>query len=95
VELDMVDAKLRIDHLAAEEAQARRLLESKAMSKAEYDKSKLALERDRLQLSRLKELMELYAKPIPGMEVRDAGEGTGESPNPRGKKNQEEVPRKN
>jgi hypothetical protein len=85
LELDMVDAKLRIEHLEAEEARGRRLLESKAMSKAEYDESKLGVERARLQLSRLKELMELYAKPIPGGERPTIGDD-GAAPEPPPKK---------
>jgi hypothetical protein len=74
LELDMVDAKLRVEHLTQEEARARRLNESKAMSRAEYDESKLALERAKLQLSRLTELMELFTKPIPGDQRTPAGD---------------------
>jgi hypothetical protein len=86
LELDMADAKLRIEHLADEEARARRLLESKAMSKAQYDESKLALERSKLQLSRLAELMELYAKPVPGKDHPKTDDDDGAVPEPPAKK---------
>jgi hypothetical protein len=95
LELDMVDARLRIDHLAGEEARARRLLESKAMSNVEYDESKLALERAKLQLSRLSELMELYSKPIPGTERMPAVDGKKGPPDSRSKiKDDETSPRR-
>ena len=68
LELDMANAKLRIAHLADDETRARRLIESKAMSQSEYDEKKLALEQAQVQLSRIMELLDLYAKPIPGVE---------------------------
>jgi hypothetical protein len=86
LEFDMADAKLRIEHLAKEEQRAQRLFESAAMSHAEYDESKLALERAKLQLRRLTALMELYAKPIPGPEPPKVDDGGEEEPKGRGKK---------
>jgi hypothetical protein len=84
--LDLADAKLRIEHLAEEEIRARRLLESKAIAKAAYDEKKLALDQARLQLSRITELMELYAKPIPGEERPATDEVNEESEDPLTKK---------
>ena len=78
--LDLADAKLRVEHLAAQEQRARRVFDSKAMSKAEYDEAKLALEQARLQLDRISELIKLYSKPLPGAERPDPDGEKSETP---------------
>jgi hypothetical protein len=67
LELDLQNAKLRIAHLTNDESRARRLIESKAVSQAEYEEKKLALEQAKLELDRIAEQIELYSKPIPGI----------------------------
>jgi hypothetical protein len=84
--LDLADARLRVELLTEEESRARRIFDQKAMSKAEYDQTKLVLEQARLQLDRISELIKLYEKPLPGAERPDPDGEKRETPDSQEKK---------
>ena len=71
LEIDLADAKLRLEHASDESLRATQLLKTAAISKEEYETKALAERLAASQQERAQTLLELYRKALPAQKASD------------------------
>jgi hypothetical protein len=78
-DIDVADAKLRLDQAVAEFSRANLLLEKRAIAKEQYEAIRVAQRLAESQYQRSQMLLELYRKALPGQETpTDKGQSSAE-----------------
>jgi hypothetical protein len=70
LELDLADARLKLQQAQDDHMRAKRLAKEQAIAKEEYDRTVLALKQAQLQVERAQTRLDLYRKPLPEAQTR-------------------------